>query len=219
MPEGYRERLYALSVKGFADRRDAGVVLAAALSHHRGALVLGIPRGGVVLAAVVAKELEGELDVAIARKVGAPFNPELAMGAVGVDGIPLLDSGIIDALGIDRALIDAEVKREVAEARRRLALYRGDRPPPQVSGRTVIVVDDGVATGATMKAVLMEVRRQAPSTLVAAVPCGPPSTVLELAGLADEVVCPLQPPSFVAVSQWYRDFNQVSDEEVVGFFD
>ncbi len=202
-------------MNGFTDRRDAGVVLAAALVHHRGALVLGIPRGGVVVAAVVAEALRGRLDIAIARKVGSPSNPELAMGAVGVDGVPLLDDSIINALGVDDATVAAAVQRETAEALRRLAAYRGDTPPPHIAGETVIVVDDGVATGATMKAVLAEVRRQRPSTLVCAVPCGPPSTIRELEALADEVVCPIQPIAFMAVGQWYRDFTQTTDDEVL----
>ncbi len=202
-------------MNGFTDRRDAGVVLAAALAHHRGALVLGIPRGGVVVAAVVAEALSGRLDIAIARKVGSPSNPELAMGAVGVEGVPLLDDSIINALGVDDATVAAAVQRETAEALRRLAAYRGDTPPPHIAGETVIVVDDGVATGATMKAVLTEVRRQQPSTLVCAVPCGPPSTIRELESLADEVECPLQPMTFMAVGQWYRDFTQTTDAEVL----
>ncbi len=202
-------------MRAYDDRRHAGGVLAAELTSHRGALVLGIPRGGVVIAAIIAREVEGELDVAVARKVGVPFNPELAMGAVGVDGVPLLDEGMIGMLGISQAEVEAEVIRQTEEARRRMALYRGERPPIDVTGRTVIVTDDGVATGATMKAVLSEVKRQGPERLICAVPCGPPQTLAELEGLADEVVCPLQPPAFMAVGQWYRDFTQVTDDEVV----
>ena len=190
-------------------------MLATALAGHRGALVLGIPRGGVVVAAVVAKALGGRLDVAIARKVGAPSNPELAMGAVGVDGVPLLDESTIRALGVGAAEVSAAVERETVEARRRLAAYRGGAPPPPIAGETVIVVDDGVATGATMKAVLTEVRRQQPSVLICAVPCGPPSTIRDLGDLADEVECPIQPINFMAVGQWYRDFTQVPDDEVM----
>lgn len=168
-----------------------------------------------MVGAVVAETLGGRLDVAIARKVGSPSNPELAMGAVGVDGVPLLDDSIIDALGVDDATVAAAVQRETVEAQRRLEAYRGDAPPPHIEGETVIVVDDGVATGATMKAVLMEVRRQQPSTLVCAVPCGPPPTIHELGALADEVVCPIRPPVFMAVGQWYRDFTQTTDDEVL----
>lgn len=202
-------------MKGYRDRRHAGAVLAEELAGDRGALVLGIPRGGVTIAAVVAQALDGVLDVAIARKVGAPFNPELAIGAVGVDGVPLLDESLIASLGLDRAVVDGEVVRQTAEARRRLAAYRGDRAPPLIAGKPVVVVDDGVATGATMKAVLQEVARQRPQRLVCAVPCGPPQTIRELGAFADEVVCPLQPPNFMAVGQWYRDFAQVTDDEVV----
>jgi predicted phosphoribosyltransferase len=199
----------------YDDRRHAGEVLAGELAHHGGGLVLGIPRGGVVVAAVVAETLAADLDVAVVRKVGAPMNPELALGAVGVDGVPLLDEGLIAALGVTPAQVDAEVARQTAEAQRRLALYRGDRRPPEIVGRTVIVVDDGIATGATMKAVLAETRRQRPATLVCAVPCGPPSTITAIGELADEVVCPLQPAGFMAVGQWYRDFAQTTDDEVL----
>jgi len=202
-------------VRGYSNRRQAGEVLAADLSQHRGAIVLGIPRGGVVVAAAVAEAIDGDLDVAVARKVGAPGNPELAMGAVGVDGVPLLDEALIRAVGATRAEVDAEVAAQTKEAKRRLAVYRGDRPPLDVAGKTVIVVDDGIATGATMKAVLFELRQQQPELLVAAVPCAPPSTIRELKALADEVVCPLQPVGFMSVGQWYADFAQTTDDEVL----
>ena len=202
-------------MRGYSDRRQAGQVLAGELSAHQGALILGIPRGGVVVGAVVAAALDGRLDVAVARKVGAPGNPELAMGAVGVDGVPLLDESIISAVGASQAEVASEVAAQTDEARRRLAVYRGDRPPLDVAGQTVIVVDDGIATGATMKAVLYELGRHQPSLLIAAVPCAPPSTIRELKALADEVVCPLQPEAFMSVGQWYRDFTQTADDEVL----
>ena len=163
----------------------------------------------------MAAALDGRLDVAVARKVGAPGNPELAMGAVGVDGVPLLDESIISAVGASQAEVATEVAAQTDEARRRLAVYRGDRPPLDVAGQTVIVVDDGIATGATMKAVLYELGRHQPSLLIAAVPCAPPSTIRELKALADEVVCPLQPEAFMSVGQWYRDFTQTADDEVL----
>lgn len=199
----------------YDDRRQAGELLASELEKHRGALVLGIPRGGVTIAGVIADRIDGELDVAIARKIGAPSNPELAMGAVGVDGVPLLDTAIVRALGVSESAVADEVARQTDEAKRRLAVYRGERPAPSIQGRTVIVADDGVATGATIKAVLTEVRRQEPALLIVAVPCGPPPTIVELGQLADEVVCPLQPPGFMSVGQWYRDFTQVTDDEVL----
>ena len=202
-------------MRGYTDRRHAGEVLAAELTDHRGALVLGIPRGGGVVAAAVAEALDSDLDVAVARKVGAPGNPELAMGAVGVDGVPLLDQSIIRAVGASQSEVDDEVAAQTEEARRRVAAYRGDRPPLDVSGKTVIVVDDGIATGATVKAVLYELGRQEPERLVAAVPCGPPSTIRELEALADEVVCPLRPVGFMSVGQWYADFTQTTDGEVL----
>lgn len=208
-------------MKGYRDRRAAGQALADALSHYRSRrpLVLGVPRGGVTVAAEVAAALDGDLDVVVARKLGAPGNPELAMGAVGADGQPLVDDRLVARLGVDQARLAAEVERQTAEARRREVAYRKDRPAPDPAGREVIVVDDGVATGATLRAALALVRRRGPATLCCAVPVGPPETLLRLGEEADEVVCPLQPTWFMAVGEWYADFRQVEDHEVVALLE
>lgn len=206
-----------MAMDGYRDRRDAGVALAAALEVYRvqQPLVLGVPRGGVSVAAEVAEAFDCDLDVAVARKVGAPGNPELAMGAVGADGVPLLDDLLIGRLGVDAERVDAEVEAQTAEARRRELAYRAEGPAPDPAGRTVIVVDDGVATGATLRAALGLVRRRRPARLCCAVPVGPRETLARLTEEADHVVCPLRPRWFMAVGEWYRDFRQVSDDEVM----
>ena len=175
-------------------------------------LVLGIPRGGVVVAAVIAAALDGDLGVLTAVKVRAPRNPELAVGAVTPDGIPLLDSGLMSALGLDAATRDRVVADAVAEVRRRQELFG---PVPDVSGRTVVVTDDGVATGATLRAALAHVSRGGPGRLVCALPVGPPDTIAGLAAEADEMICPLQPRWFGAVGEFYEDFAQVTDAQVL----
>jgi putative phosphoribosyl transferase len=208
---------YAEQMRRYADREDAGLVLAEALDTYTGRspLVLGIPRGGVALAAEVARRLGGDLDVAVAHKLGAPFNPELAIGAVAGDGRAIFDAALVKRLGVSEAQLEAEVQRQTAEVRRRLTLYRGDRPEPEVSGRVVIVVDDGVATGATMQAVLRWLRLANPERLVCAIPVGPSDTISKLEADADEVVCPLRPRYFMSVGEWYDRFGQTSDEEVI----
>jgi putative phosphoribosyl transferase len=178
-------------------------------------LVLGVPRGGVVVAAPVAQLIGAELDVALARKIGAPHNPELAIGAVGEAGDPFLSSEIIRSLGVTDGYIATAVEQARGELVRRAALYRGDRPPARIAGRVVVVVDDGIATGATLRATLQTVRSQSPATLVCAVPVGPPSAVADLTLEVDVMVCPLQPRWFRAVGEWYETFGQTSDREVV----
>ncbi|MEK7252236.1 MAG: phosphoribosyltransferase family protein [Actinomycetota bacterium] len=199
---------------GYRHRIEAGRVLAGFLEHlvGRDPLVLGIPRGGVVVAAEIAKALNGELGVLTAVKVRAPRNPELAVGAVTPDGVPLLDTRLIERLGIDDATRDAIVGDAVAEVRRRQAVFG---PVGAIEGRTVVVTDDGVATGATLRAAIAHVTRCTPSYLVCALPVGPPDTIAAIAAGVDEMVCPLQPRWFGAVGEFYDDFAQVNDAEVL----
>lgn len=201
----------------FRDRRDAGRRLAAVLGAYRGpdTVVLGVPRGGVAVAAEVAAGLGASLDVVLAHKLGAPWQAELAIGAVTSEGdLRLLDEPALHALGVSAEYVEAETVRQRADMSRRLTAYRGERPPPELAGKTVIVVDDGVATGYTMRAALAGLRRLNPARLVAAVPVAPPSACAALAEVADEVVCLLTPAAFGAVGAWYRDFDQVDDETV-----
>ncbi len=212
-----RIREYAATVNGYADRRDAGRQLGAALERFRSTnpVILGVPRGGVVIAEEVRAAIGGDLDLVVARKLGAPGNPELAIGAVAADGVPYVDEYLARRLGVTPDRLEAEVVRQTEEVHRRLAEYRGDRPPVEIAGRAVIVVDDGVATGATLRTALRQVRRQQPAELCCAVPVGPEDTLLHLGEDVDEVVCPLRPPIFRAVGEWYDDFRQVSDAAVM----
>lgn len=200
----------------FLDRRDAGRALAAALDrfHGQDALVLGLPRGGVPVAAEVARALDGELDVIVARKLGSPASAELAIGAITADGQRVLNDDIIRDLRVSEAYIDAVSAVQQAEAQRRETGLRGDRPAPRIAGRIVILVDDGLATGATMRAAVRAVRRQAPARLVVAVPVAAPAACETLRSEADEVVALGEPEYFGAVGSFYRDFRQTEDEEV-----
>jgi len=201
----------------FRDRADAGRVLAAELGHLAGAeglMVLGLPRGGVPVAHEVAMALHAPLDVFLARKLGVPQQPELAMGAVAAGGVIVLHQAVVDALSIPPALIEAVATREAAEVARREQAYRAGRPPLDVAGRTVVVVDDGLATGSTMRAAVAALRAQRAGRIVAAVPVGANDTCQQLAGEADEVVCARMPASFHAVGQWYDDFTQTTDDEI-----
>ncbi len=191
-------------------------MLGKALERYEGrdALVLAVPRGGVVVGAAVAEHIGCELDLVVARKLGAPLNPELAVGAVAADGVPYLDHDLAGRLGMTAAQIAAEVKMQAAEVQRRELAYRGVRPPPALADRIAIVVDDGVATGATLRVALAAARRQGPAELCCAVPVGPAETLDRLGEDADDVVCPLRPRTFMAVGQWYRDFRQTGDDEV-----
>lgn len=203
----------------FADRVEAGRVLGELLSgpggvDGAGALVLGIPRGGVIVAAEVARVLGAELDVAVPAKVRAPFQPELAIGAVGPDGSVWLDGEALGALGIPPQVLEAQVAAARQEVQRRTAAFRGDRPPPVVAGRTVVLVDDGIATGATITAAARALRAQGASPLVVAVPVAPAETLRRLADEVDRVVCLASPEPFMAVGQAYADFRQVGDEAV-----
>lgn len=178
-------------------------------------MVLGVPRGGVIVAAEVAKALNAPLDVIISRKIGAPFNPELAMGAVAPDGTVLYDERLMGVFGVKREGLEEEVARQLEEIRRRERLYRGGRKPPEYEGRTVIVIDDGIATGFTLMAALRSISRHRPKKLVLAVPVAPPEVLARLNSEVDEVVCLETPEEFYAVGQFYSDFRQTTDQEVV----
>ena len=200
----------------FRDRPDAGVALAKRLAPYRGthALVLGLPRGGVPVAAAVARALDAELDVVVSRKLGAPISAELAIGAVTANGGRFLNDDVIRMLNVSEAYLAAVTATQQAEARRRETLFRGSRPAPVIAARTVILVDDGVATGATMRAAVRSVRRQQPKRLVVAVPVGAPETCAALRAEVDELVCLHEPESFGAVGYYYEDFSQTQDSDV-----
>ena len=204
------------SVKLFKDRVEAGMRLASALADFAGknAIVLAIPRGGVVVGFEVARALDLPLDVIIPRKIGASGNPELAIGAMTEDGTVILDENLIRYLGIPEDYIKEESERQRLEIERRLKLYRGETPYPALKNRDVVIVDDGIATGSTMKAALASVRKRGAKTIVVAIPVGPPSTIRELEKKADRVVCLHTPESFYAIGQFYEDFAQTTDEEV-----
>lgn len=199
----------------FKDRREAGKMLAERLGHYKGrdVIVLAIPRGGVVVGGVIAEELEAPLDIIIARKIGAPGNPEYAVGAVSPDGTTFIDREAVDFLGISDEYLEEEKKRQMVEIERRAVRYRSGSEYA-LKGKVAILVDDGVATGYTAMAALEFARKRAPSRLIFAVPVGPPATLRRLREMADEVVCLDTPLGFHAISQFYRDFEQVSDEEV-----
>lgn len=206
-----------MSEPRFADRTDAGRRLAARLDAMRAErpVVLALPRGGVPVAAEIAAALGAPLEILAVRKLGAPANPEYGIGAVTEDGGRLVDEEAVGALRVGERDLARIIEREGAELRRRVELYRGGRPPLDLSGRAVIVVDDGVATGLTDAAALRSVRRRGAARIVLAVPVGPPDSIDRLRGEADEVVCLLEPPKLRGVGQWYDDFSQVSDAEVV----
>lgn len=203
----------------YRDRTDAGNQLAEALSEvvppGERPLVLGVPRGGVPVAVVVADRLGADLDVLVAHKLGAPGNPEFAIGAVAEDGSTVVDDAVIRAYGIPEAYVAAETERQLREVKRRAGALRGGRPTTPIAGRVCVVVDDGVATGATLEASLRLVEGLGATMVIAAVPVGPPETIRRLGTVADVVVCPLQPARFIAVGGWYGRFDQVSDDEVV----
>jgi putative phosphoribosyl transferase len=203
-------------VKLFADRVEAGKRLASALKVLVGkdAIVLAIPRGGVVVGYEVAETLALLLDVIIPRKIGAPGNPELAIGAMTEDGTVLLDAKLVEYLHVSENYIKKESASQKLEIQRRLKLYRGDVPYPSLENREVILIDDGIATGSTMKAALVSVRKRGAKTVVVAIPVGPPSTIAELEKEADHVVCLHTPEAFYAIGQFYEDFAQTRDEEV-----
>ncbi len=199
----------------YRDRREAGRLLAQALGHWRGRsglLVLALPRGGVAVGFEVAHALEAALDVFIVRKLGYPGHEEYAMGAIASGGVRVMNA--MPGIDVPPQALARVVEREQAELARRERSYRGDRPPLDVRGRTVIVVDDGLATGSTMRAAVTALRQQRPAHLVIAVPVGAPETCRSLRQEADELVCPAMPDPFRAVGLWYRDFPQATDDEV-----
>lgn len=201
----------------FLDRYEAGRILAEGLRDYAGSpgvIVLGLPRGGVPVAFEVARKLGVPLDVFLVRKLGAPGQEELAMGAIASGGIVVLNHEVIEALRIAPEIIEAEIAYERVELSRRERLYRGQRPSLDVFGRTVILVDDGLATGSTMRAAVRALRRANPQRIVVAVPTAAPSTCEEFQTIADACVCTITPEPFRAVGLWYENFDQISDEEV-----
>jgi putative phosphoribosyl transferase len=202
----------------FLDRHEAGRVLAERLQEFAGrpdVIVLGLPRGGVPVAFEVARALGVPFDVFLVRKLGAPGQEELAMGAIASGGVVVINHEVVDGLRIPRQSVEDEIARERMELTRREVLYRGDRAPFDLSGRTVILVDDGLATGSTMRAAVRAVRRRGPGRVVVAVPTAAPSTREEFRTIADECICTITPEPFRAVGLWYQNFEQTSDEEVI----
>lgn len=202
---------------GFADRRDAGRLLASRLSEYADrddVVVLALPRGGVPVAYEVASALHAPLDVLSVRKLGVPGHEELAMGAIGSGGLKALNYDVIDALGIEREQVAGVAEREARELERRERVYRDSRPYPQVEGKTVILIDDGLATGASMLVAVKTLREKNPTKIVVAVPVGPPDTCAMLTESADDVICYAMPELFGGVGAWYDDFRQTTDEEV-----
>jgi putative phosphoribosyl transferase len=200
----------------FRNRRDAGRQLATALESrgYMKPVVMGLPRGGVPVAFEVAARLGSPLDVFVVRKLGVPCQPELAMGAIASGGILVRNDDVLRAIGGGEMALAAVERAERRELERREWLYRGDRPGAAVRGRDVLIVDDGLATGATMKAAVLALKQAGARRVVVAVPVGPPETCAELEALADEVVCLQRPARFMAVGQWYEEFGQTTDDEV-----
>ena len=202
----------------YKDRHEAGKALARHLEELRAdpnLIVLGIPRGGVVVAFEVARALEAPLDIYITRKIGVPYNPELAIGAVASDGTVFVEHDIAARMGASQEYIAAEIRAQQDEIQRRLDSYRRGRPGPNLADRTIVLVDDGVATGATVMVALRSLRRHKPRKLILAVPVAPPDTIAKLRREADQVICPMTPRLFWAVSGFYQIFGQTQDDEVV----
>ncbi len=206
----------------YIDRKHAGMVLAKLLkeySHRSDVIVLALPRGGVPVAYEIAVALSLTLDVFIVRKLGVPEHEELAMGATASCGIVVLNEEIVETLHIDQASIDLVKQTELEELIRRERLYRGEAIFPDLRGKTIILVDDGIATGSTMRAALLALQQQKPGAIVIAVPVAARSTVEEMSRIADVIICPLQPINFYAVGLWYDNFSQTTDEEVIKLLD
>jgi putative phosphoribosyl transferase len=206
-----------METKRFRDRAEAGRLLAQRLRHYAGrddVVVLALPRGGVPVAYEVAQELDAPLAVFIVRKVGVPGHEELALGAIATGGVLVLNERLVQALGLDHDRLSRAIADEVRELERRQEAYDGERGPPDLDGKTVIIVDDGLATGSTMRAAALAVRQLNPAGVVIAVPVAAEETCDDLRDLVDEVVCEVTPRPFQAVGLWYEDFSQTSDEEV-----
>lgn len=202
----------------FSNRKEAGSILAVELTRldlpNRDTTVLAVPRGGVVVGREVADALATTLDVVITRKIGAPGNAELAIGAVSFDGEVIMDAEIVSSLGVSKEYVKAEAERQSAEIRRRTEAYAGKGSPPRVSGKTVVIVDDGIATGSTMRAAIESVKRRRPKQVIVAVPVGPPESIEFLKKIADRVISVRTPEPFYAIGQFYEEFEQVTDETV-----
>jgi predicted phosphoribosyltransferase len=201
----------------FSDRRDAGRRLSKQLSHYaedKDVLVLALPRGGVPVAYEVARSLRAPLDVFLVRKLGVPGHEELAMGAIASGGVRVINDDVVRVLNITEKDIDQVAAREQQEMERRERQYRGDRPPPAIRGRKIILVDDGLATGASMRAAIAALRTQGPAEIVAAVPTAPPETCRSFESEVDRIICAETPQPFQAVGLWYKDFSQTTDDEV-----
>jgi putative phosphoribosyl transferase len=201
----------------FSDRHEAGQLLGRELTlykDHEDVIVLALPRGGVPVGYEVARELHAPLDVFVVRKLGVPWQPELAMGAIAGDGVEVLNDDVVTAYNIPPHVIRTVAEREGAELKRRLLQYRGDRPFPTLTGKTVILVDDGLATGSTMKAAVKAIRQENPRLIVVAIPVAAIDTCRELRREVDDIVCHSTPSNFSAVGLWYDDFSQTTDDEV-----
>src|SRR5215217_6417607 len=201
----------------FSDRSEAGKFLAALLTSYADrddVLVLALPRGGVPVAFEVAKVLRAPLDIFLVRKLGLPGHEEFAIGAIATGGVRVLNDDVVDYLGISDDVIDSIAAKELRELERRERAYRGDRREPNVRGKTVVLVDDGLATGSTMRAAASALRQQAPARIVVAVPVSAPQTCDEYRMGVDEIICAATPERFYGVGRWYRDFSQTSDDEV-----
>jgi predicted phosphoribosyltransferase len=201
----------------YRNRREAGQVLAALLAGYRGhpdVVVLGLPRGGVPVAYEIATALHAPLDVMVVRKLGVPGHEELAMGAIASGGVQVVNEEVVRHLGLTPAILASVAAIEQRELARREQAYRGERPPVPVEGRTVILVDDGLATGSTMRAAVTALRRRHPARIVVAVPTAAPETCEELKGQVEEIVCAMTPTPFYGVGEWYEEFGQTADEEV-----
>jgi len=206
----------------FKDRADAGKKLAKELSKYANrsdVLILALPRGGVPVAFEVAKELNVEMDIFIVRKLGVPGNEELAMGAIASDNIRVLNEDVVSSFQISEKTIDIVAVREIRELERRESAYRGKRPKPEIKGKTVILIDDGLATGATMRAAVAALKTKNPAKIVVAVPTAAADTCMFFKEKVDEIICVATPEPFYGVGAWYDDFSQTTDKEVCDLLD